>query len=159
LHLSDVVLENSCLDAFSTSQSLHNSGILVSDIALDHVLNSFYFIEAVVKSHDLANQLRSLRHQTSVNRLVHGLEAISKGLLHVANTMELGVMRPHDSTVVANELFASITEVSERLVVEHADARLGYMRIQNRLRSDETLGRHVHSLAHRVKPTVWQERG
>jgi hypothetical protein len=48
LHFSDVMLKYSHLNTFSTSQAFHYSTILVSDVLLDHILESLNLIDSVI---------------------------------------------------------------------------------------------------------------
>ena len=108
------MLHNGCLAPFSTSEPFHNSSILVPNVSLNNALHSLNFVETVVKSDDLTDQLGTLRHQILVNRLIDSLKSIPKGLLHVADAMQLSVMRSHDRAVVAQQLFAGVTKVTQR---------------------------------------------
>jgi hypothetical protein len=48
LHFSDIMLENSHLNTFSTPQALHDSTILVSDVLLDHILEGLNLVDSVI---------------------------------------------------------------------------------------------------------------
>jgi hypothetical protein len=48
LDLSDVMLKDSHLNAFSTSQALHDGTILVSDVLLDHILEGLNLVDSVI---------------------------------------------------------------------------------------------------------------
>jgi len=56
------VLEHRRLDTLCAPEALHDACVLVPDVALDDVLNRFDFVETVVESHDLANELGALGH-------------------------------------------------------------------------------------------------
>ena len=133
------MLENCSLDTLSASEPLHDTSILVSDITLNHTLHSFNLVQSVVKAHDLADKLCSFRDQTCVNSLVDGLKSVSESLFHVADAMQLRVVRPHHCAVVAQKLFTTVAEVAQRLRMQHALLRLGHVRIQNRLRAEWAL--------------------
>ena len=81
------MLQNGSFDTFSTSQSLHDTSILVPDVSLNYILNCLNLVEAVIESHNLSNQLCSLWHQAIVDRLVNRLESVTEGLLHVADAV------------------------------------------------------------------------
>jgi hypothetical protein len=53
-----------------------------------------------------------------MNRSVDDIESISESFLHCRDSVELGVVRTHNSAVIADQLFARIAEVSERLMVK-----------------------------------------
>ena len=106
------MLQNCSLNAFCASEPLHDTGILVSNIALNHVFNCFNLVETVVQAHNLTDELGALRHQAVVNGLVNGLETVTESLLHVADTVELGIVRAHHCAVVADQLFARVAEVT-----------------------------------------------
>ena len=129
------MLQNCCLNAFCASEPLHDTGILVSNIALNHVFNCFNLVKSVVQAHYLTDQLSALWHQAVMDGLIHSLETVAESLLHIADTMKLCIVWSHDCAVVADQLFACVAEVAQGLVVQHAHLALGYMRIQNRLRS------------------------
>ena len=74
----------------------------------------------MIKSDDLADELRSLWHQAILNLLVYCFESEPEGLVHVAYAVELRVMRPHNRAIITEELLAGVAEVAERLRVEHA---------------------------------------
>jgi hypothetical protein len=48
LYLRDVMLKDSHLNAFSTSQALHDGTILVSDVLLDHILEGLNLVDSVI---------------------------------------------------------------------------------------------------------------
>jgi len=68
-----------------------------------------------------------------MNGLVHGLETVAKGLLHVADAVELRIMRAHHRAVVTEQLLAAVAEVAQGLPVKHACLRERHVRVQNRL--------------------------
>ena len=55
LNLRQIMLQNSGLDAFSRLETLSDACILVSDVAVNHALDCFNFLKAVVKAHDLTD--------------------------------------------------------------------------------------------------------
>ena len=81
------MLQNGSFDTFSTSQALHDTSILVPDVSLNYILNCLNLVEAVIESHNLSNQLRSLWHQAIVDGLINRLESVTEGLLHVADAV------------------------------------------------------------------------
>lgn len=74
----------------------------------------------MVKSDNLPDQLGSLWNQAIVNRLVNRFKSISEGLFHVADSMQLGIMWPHDRAVIAKKLLTCVTEVTQGFRVQHA---------------------------------------
>jgi len=119
LNLSDVMLEHCKLNTFSRSQSLSDSRILILDVFVDNSLNSLNLVEAMVKSDNLSNKLSSLGHKTSVNALVNSIKPVLKRFINRTNSMKLGVMRAHNCTVVTDKLFATVTEIPQRLFVQN----------------------------------------
>ena len=85
-----------------------------------------------------------------MDRLVDSLETVTEGLLHVADAMELSVVRSHHSAIVTDKLIVVVAVVTQGLAVEHAHLRLRNMWVQNRLRLEGTLCCHpAHSTADR----------
>jgi len=81
------MLENGWLYTFSASESLHDSGVLISYVPLNHALDSFDFVKTMVESDNLTYELSSLWHQTLVNWSVDCFESVSEGLLYIAYAM------------------------------------------------------------------------
>ena len=96
------MLQHGHLDSLGTPESLHDGTVLVPDVLLDDALQGLHLVDAVVESHDLRDQLCSLRHDARVDRSVDEVEARPEGLLHCRDTMELGVVRAHYCAVVAD---------------------------------------------------------
>ena len=67
LDFSNVMLEHSSFDTLCTPKSLHDAGVLISNIPLNYALDSFNFVQAVVKSNYLTDQLGSLGHEVLVD--------------------------------------------------------------------------------------------
>ncbi len=66
----------------------------------------------MVKSHDLANQLGPLRHQTLMDCLVNGLKTMPEGLVHVADSVELCIIRTLYGAIIADKLISVVTVVA-----------------------------------------------
>ena len=139
LHLRDIMLQHGSFNTLSTPESLHDPRVLVSNVPLNHRLHRLDFIEPMVKADDLTNELGALGYQRVVDRLVDRFKTVAERLFHIADAMKLRVVGPHDRAVVAEELLARVTEVPERLSVQHAELRLRHVRIQNRLRAHEVI--------------------
>ena len=66
----------------------------------------------MVKSHDLANQLGPLGHQTFMDCLVNGLKTMPEGLVHVTDSVELCVIRTLYGAVIADKLISVVAVVA-----------------------------------------------
>ena len=103
----------------------------------------------MVKSDNLANQLRSLGHQYIMYQLVSRFESVAEGLLNVADSVQLRVVRPFHSAIVANELFCVVAVVAKGLAVPHANLRLTHLLIQDEVlcfREGTLRGHAYHSI-------------
>ena len=100
----------------------------------------------MVKSDNLANQLRSLGHQYIMYQLVSRFESVAEGLLNVADSVQLRVVRPLHSAIVAYELFCVVAVVAKGLAVPHANLRLTHLLIQDEVLCfrEGTLCGHAH---------------
>ena len=106
----------------------------------------------MVKSDNLADKLGPLWHQTLMNLLVHLVKSVTESLLDVANSVQLRIVRTHHSAIIAEQLFARVTKVTQRLIVKKTALFLDNMGIQNGLHPEGTFRLHTAS---RVEST-WQ---
>ena len=60
LDFCDVMLEYCCFDTLSTTQALHDACIFIANVSFNYSFDGFNFIEPMVKSNDLSNQLGPL---------------------------------------------------------------------------------------------------
>lgn len=82
MDFSDIVLKNCKFDTFCRPQPLHNGSIFVSNIFFNNSLNRFDFIEPVVKSNNLSNELSSLWDQALMNIPVDSIKTIPEGVIN-----------------------------------------------------------------------------
>ena len=83
LDFGDIVHQYGSLDTFSCFKPLHNASVLIPNIPLNHLLHRFYFIESVIKSNDLADELSSLWHQAILNLLVYCFKSEPEGFIDI----------------------------------------------------------------------------
>ena len=83
LYFCDIVHQYGSLDTYSCFKPLHNASVLIPNIPLNHTLHRFYFIESVVKSNDLADELSSLWHQAILNLLVYCFKSEPEGFVDI----------------------------------------------------------------------------
>ena len=74
----------------------------------------------MVKSHDLADELGPLGDETLMNVFIDLVEPVLEGVVDSADPVQLSIVRSHHCTVVADQLFATVTEVSQLRLVKHA---------------------------------------
>ena len=72
----------------------------------------------MIKSNYLSYELRSLWNNAGMNSSIYYVKPLSKCLLHSWNTMKLSVVRTHNSTIITDQFFARIAEVSQHLVMQ-----------------------------------------
>jgi hypothetical protein len=56
-----------------------------------------------------------------MDALVHSVKAVLEGSVDGRDSMELGIVRTHNGTVVADKLFTAVTEVAKWLLMEQAE--------------------------------------
>ena len=88
-----------------------------------------------------------------MNLLVDFLKSVTECFLHVADTMELGVVRSHDSTVIADQLLIVVAIVPQRFIMEHAKFQFGHVRVGQGLSSDHSLTKLSRS--HGLESAHW----
>lgn len=118
LHLCDVMLHHCEFDALSRPESLHNGSVFVSDVFFDYGLYGFYFVYAVVKTHDLSDELGTLGDQGVMDTTIYEVETGTESFFHGGDAMELGVVGSHDCAVVADQFFTGVTEVTQLLTMQ-----------------------------------------
>ena len=105
------MLQDGGFDALSAPKSLHDPGVLVPNVPLNHRLHRLDFIEPMVQPDDLADELGALGDERVMDRLVDRFKTVAERLLYVADAVELRVVRPHDSAIVAEQFLTSFTVV------------------------------------------------
>lgn len=107
LDFRDVILKDCQLDSFRGLQPRHNSCILISDIFINYIFNSFDFIKSMVKPYNLTNKLGSFWNKAVMNNFIDRIKFISKSIVNWWNSMKLGVMGTHYCTIITNQLIAA----------------------------------------------------
>ena len=82
LHLRDVMLQHSHLDSLGTPNSFHNCSVLIADVLFDNILQSINFVDSMIQSNDLRDQLGPLGHDAGMDRTVNKVESVAEGFVH-----------------------------------------------------------------------------
>lgn len=75
----------------------------------------------MVESHNLPDELGPLGNQTLVDALVDPIKAVAESILNGRNPVQLSVVGSHHRAIVTDKLFATVAEVSQRLLVQQAE--------------------------------------
>ena len=94
------MLQNGRLYTLCASQALHDACIFIANVSFNDIFDSFDLIETVIEADDLTDELGSLGHKTVVDRLVDSFKSVTESFLHVANSVQLSVVRTHHCAIV-----------------------------------------------------------
>ena len=81
------MLQNCEFYTLCSPESLSDGRVFIFDVFFNYSLDSFDFIETVVKSYNLADKLRSLGNQIWMDDFIDLVESISKAFIDWSDAM------------------------------------------------------------------------